>query len=201
MAIPPKSFFKKPTLKVARHLLGKVLVRRLGKKKLKGVITEVEAYDGIRDKASHASRGVTLRTKVMFGKAGVWYVYFTYGMHWMLNIVTREKGYPAAILIRSTNIVSGPGRLTKKFKINGKFNGLAASRKNGLWIEDAESVPAFKVKKSPRIGVDYAGPFWAKKEWRLFIDSGDTFRNRSFAQNKEKAGNNYGRRRSKLKKS
>jgi DNA-3-methyladenine glycosylase len=163
-------FFKKPTLEVAKGLLGKVLVRQSGGRELKAVITEVEAYDGPLDLASHASRGLTPRTKVMFGPPGTWYVYFTYGMHWMLNIVTREKGYPAAILIRSTDLASGPGRLTKRLKIDKKLNGKPAKRASGLWIEDSGiHISQSKIKKSPRIGVDYAGPIWSKKHWRFYI--------------------------------
>ena len=100
MRVLNKKFFERDTITVAKELLGKCLVRRIGKKKLRVIITEVEVYDGFRDKASHASRGKTKRNELMFGDAGHWYVYFTYGMHWMLNIVTRKKDYPAAVLIR-----------------------------------------------------------------------------------------------------
>lgn len=94
-------FFDLATPIVARGLLGKFLVRRIGKRTISAMITEVEAYDGSHDKASHASRGLTPRTKIMFGPAGHWYVYFTYGMHWLANIVCGKEGYPAAVLIRS----------------------------------------------------------------------------------------------------
>ncbi len=93
-------FFDRPALTVARELLGKYLVRKVGRKEVALMITETEAYDGFKDKASHASRGQTLRNTPMFDTAGTIYVYFTYGMHWMLNIVCGKKGYPAAILIR-----------------------------------------------------------------------------------------------------
>ncbi len=117
----PFAFFNRPTLEAAEDLLGCFLCRRLkpsearfvrsafGTKTDIGIgkdniirleITEVEAYDGFGDKASHAHRGKTERNAAMFGEAGRWYVYFTYGMHWMLNIVTGPKGYPAAVLIR-----------------------------------------------------------------------------------------------------
>ncbi|MBI2626024.1 MAG: DNA-3-methyladenine glycosylase, partial [Candidatus Nealsonbacteria bacterium] len=95
-----RSFFLRPTLLVSKELLGKYLVRKIGRKILVGKITETEAYDGFKDKASHASRGNTERNKVMFDEGGRWYVYFTYGMHWMLNIVTGPQKYPAAVLIR-----------------------------------------------------------------------------------------------------
>src|SRR3989338_2934287 len=94
-------FFNKPTLQVAPKLLGKSLVRKMGKREITGIITEVEAYVGPQDHASHAFRGRTSRSEVMFGKPGIWYVYLIYGMHHCLNIVADREGYPAAILIRS----------------------------------------------------------------------------------------------------
>ncbi len=94
-------FFKRKTLRAAKDLLGKVLVRKYRGKESKLLITEVEAYDGPHDKASHANRGRTERTKPMFEEGGVFYIYFTYGMHWLVNIVTGPKNYPAAILIRA----------------------------------------------------------------------------------------------------
>lgn len=105
----------------------------------------------------------------MFGEAGRWYVYFTYGMHWMLNIVTGPKNYPAAILIRGTDKINGPARVTKYLKIDKKFNGKIANKKTGLWMEDG----GIKIKKSQigahkRIGVDYAGK-WADKLYRFKI--------------------------------
>lgn len=163
-------FFERQTLKVARDLLGKSLCRRSGKIIICRAITEVEAYDGFKDKASHASRGMTSRNKIMFGEAGHWYVYFTYGIHWMLNIVTGKAGYPAAILIRGVLGVNGPARVTKFLKIDKKFNEKSASRKTGLWIEDGgENIKKSQIKKSPRIGVAYAGPIWSKKRYRLHL--------------------------------
>jgi DNA-3-methyladenine glycosylase len=175
-----KHFFDRPTLAVARDLLGKFLVRRYKRKKLALMITEVEAYDGPNDLASHASRGKTERNKVMFGKAGRFYVYFTYGMHWMLNIVTGPKNYPAAVLIRggiladnrkgasgparlnfSEKKLGGPARLTKYLKIDGKLNGKPATKKTGLWFEDRGINPRSKrgtldlarmISKIPRAG-------------------------------------------------
>lgn len=99
-------FESKNTIKIAKSLLGKFLVRRNRGKTTAYFITEVEAYDGFKDKASHAYRGKTERNKIMFGKAGHWYIYFTYGIHWLLNIVTGPKDYPAAVLIRSINTSS-----------------------------------------------------------------------------------------------
>ena len=133
------------------------------------MITEVEAYIGFCDRASHASRGMTPRNRVMFGPPGVWYVYFTYGMHWMLNIVTERRGYPAAILIRGVEGVSGPGRVTKFFNIDRRISGTPASRKTGLWIEErGVRVPPRAIRRLKRIGVGYAGA-WKHKLWRFSL--------------------------------
>ncbi len=135
------------------------------------MITETEAYDGFKDKASHASRGKTARNAPMFGPAGVWYVYFTYGMHWMLNIVCGKKDYPSAVLIRGAGDIQGPARLTKFLKVAEKFNGEKAAAKTGLWIEDGGmKIKPRQIKRTPRIGVAYAGIYWAKKPLRFLLD-------------------------------
>ena len=160
------------TLKVAENLLGKYLVRKIGDKEIALKINEIEAYDGFEDKASHAHKGRTDRNKIMFGEAGNWYVYLVYGMHDMLNIVTGKKDYPAAILIRGAGDISWPGRLTKFLKIDKKLNGKSASVKTGLWFEDrGESIDKKKIKRTSRIGVNYAGSIWAKKIIALFCFS------------------------------
>jgi len=162
-----KDFFEQPTLVVARDLVGKFLVRN-GKKFM---ITEVEAYDGFGDKASHASRGETLRNKVMFGEAGRWYVYLVYGMHNMLNIVTGPEKYPAAVLIRGVEGILGPARLTKALEIDRSMNTRKASPETGLWIEDRGVViPENRIKRTPRVGVAYAGPEWSQKPWRFVAE-------------------------------
>lgn len=133
------------------------------------MITEVEAYVGPKDKASHASRGKTERTRVMFGRPGYWYVYLIYGLYYCLNIVTEKEGYPAAILIRSVEKVKGPGRLCRKFKIDTTFNQKPASRKTGLWIEDrGVIVRPGSISGGKRIGVEYAGK-WKEKPWRFYF--------------------------------
>lgn len=166
-----EKFFNRPTLVVARELLGKYLVRRQGKKLEKFIITEVEAYGGFNDLASHASRGKTVRNAPMFSKAGVWYVYFTYGMHWMLNVVTGPENFPAAVLIRGVKGINGPARLTKYLKIDKRFNNKLAISKTGLWVENNSKIENWKLKieNSPRIGVAYAGPIWSKKPWRFLL--------------------------------
>lgn len=165
-----KKFFERATLVVARNLLGKFLVRKKGRTEIAYMITEVEAYDGHNDKASHAHRGETTRNKVMFGRAGVWYVYLVYGMYDMLNVVAGPVGYPAAILIRGLDGIFGPGRLTKTLNINRDMNGSIATRKSGLWIEDRGFMIEEKdIQKTPRIGVHYAGSIWSKKPYRLVL--------------------------------
>lgn len=173
-------FFSRATLCVARELLGCFLCRKIKRKIIRLEIAEVEAYDGPKDTASHASCGQTARNAPMFGEAGVWYVYFTYGMHWMLNIVTGPKGYPAAVLIRGARLsfpsaaadesreISGPARLTKFLKIDKRFNNKNAGVKTGLWIEKGKQVSAKEIKHTPRIGVAYAGA-WAKKPYRFVL--------------------------------
>lgn len=168
--ILPKKFFERGTLLVARDLLGKFLVRKRGRKKVAYMIMEVEGYDGHQDKASHAHRGETTRNKVMFGEAGVWYVYFVYGMYDMLNVVTGPHGYPAAVLIRGIEGINGPGRLTGALGITRRLNGKDAVQKSGLWIEDRGiRVKKNDIKKVPRVGVNYAGSVWSKKPYRFIL--------------------------------
>ncbi len=165
-----KEFFDRPALAVARGLIGKYLVRRRGRRLEARMITEVEAYDGWRDKASHASRGLTARNAPMFGPPGYWYVYFVYGMHWMLNVVTGAKGYPAAVLIRATEGIRGPARLTKRLGVARPLNGRPADRSSGLWIEDrGVRIRPRDIHRGPRIGVAYAGE-WAAKPYRFHLD-------------------------------
>jgi len=163
-------FQSKNTPQIAKSLLGKFLVRRYRGKTAVHLITGVEAYDGFQDKASHAHRGKTERNKIMFGPAGHWYIYFTYGMHWMLNIVTGPKDYPAAILIRGIENIKGPARLTKALHIDKKLHRKSASKISGLWMEDrGVKISRNRIKSAPRIGVAYAGPIWSKKKYRFFI--------------------------------
>lgn len=159
----PQSFFQRPALQVAEDLPGKFLVTPSDAL----MITEVEVYDGFEDRASHAFKGRTARNSVMFGPGGFWYVYFVYGMYWMLNIVTGAEDYPSAILIRGAGTFNGPGKLTRELGIDKSFYGLAATPKNGLWIEDRGVRLAGGLQKTPRIGVKYAGEEWAAKKWRF----------------------------------
>ena len=171
-----QAYFRRPTLRVARGLLGKYLVRQNGETRLVGRIVEVEAYIGPNDRACHASRGRTARTDVMFGPAGCAYVYLIYGMYHCLNVVTEREGYPAAVLIRGVVQeldgrpplhVEGPGKICRAFQIDRALNRLDLTLGQGLWVEDrGVRVSASGIGAYPRIGVDYAGP-WAAKPWRF----------------------------------
>ncbi len=134
------------------------------------MITEVEAYDGERDLACHARVGRTKRTEVMYAAGGVWYVYLCYGVHEMLNLVVGPEDWPAAVLIRGVEGLSGPGRLTKGLGIGRELNGAKADEVSGLWIEDRGGrMPRGRVMATPRVGVDFAGPVWAGKRWRYVL--------------------------------
>lgn len=162
------AFFARKAPVVARKLLGTYLVRRRGNTIRRYMIVETEAYDGFDDLASHASRGVTQRTEVMFGPSGYWYVYLVYGMHEMLNVVCGPKGYPSAVLLRAVSGIEGPARLTKTLHITRVLNKEPIDRRSGLWIEGSlDKVP--KIKQTSRIGVTYAGKKWANKKWRFVL--------------------------------
>jgi DNA-3-methyladenine glycosylase len=167
-----KSFYGLPALKLARALIGLTLVRSWRGRQLKGRITETEAYLGPRDLASHASRGRTARTEVMFGPPGHAYVYLIYGRWHCLNVVAGPRGRPHAVLIRSVVPLSGfrknaqgPGLVCERMKIDKKLNGenLAGEK---LWIERPEGFRPPSLRKRARVGVDYAGA-WAAKLWRF----------------------------------
>jgi len=161
------SFFNTPADDVARNLLGMTLVRCLDGERVALTISETEAYLGPHDLACHAARGKTTRTAVMYGPPGTLYVYFIYGLHWMLNVVTGPTGYPAAVLIRGAGCHQGPGRLTRALKIDDTFNGRAANPRWGLWFERSER--AVKIIATPRIGVAYAGPQWSSRKLRFVL--------------------------------
>jgi DNA-3-methyladenine glycosylase len=156
---------------VARDLLGKLLVARVDGRRVALPLTEVEAYHGSEDRASHAARGRTKRNRPMFGPPGHWYVYFVYGMHWMLNVVTATEDVPSAVLLRGAGDVVGPARLTRRLGVDRAFDARPAVRATGLWIEAGGLVaPRRHVARTPRIGVDYAGETWAARPWRWVID-------------------------------
>jgi DNA-3-methyladenine glycosylase len=177
----PREFYERPTLKVAKDLLGKVLIKQTPNEIIQTKIIDVEAYVGPKDKACHASKGRTTRTEILFGPAGFTYVYLIYGMYHCLNIVTEREDYPAAILIRGLEImakenptaspthIGGPGRVCRFLEVDRTHNGLDTTLGRALWIEDQGlAVSRKQIQALPRIGVDYAGE-WAKKLWRFCL--------------------------------
>ena len=166
-----RAYFNRSTLAVARSLVGKRLVRDNGTGRIVGTIVETEAYVGPHDLACHASKGRTARTDVLFGPPGIAYVYFIYGMHHMLNVVTEREEFPAAVLIRALEIdgtlIDGPGRLCRDLSIDRSLNRMDLTEGRELWFEDpGTKIAAAQIKTFPRIGVDYAGE-WAKKPYRF----------------------------------
>jgi len=167
----PRKFYMRNTIHVAKELLGKTLVRRVGKQTLTGIIVETEAYMGKNDPASHAARKKTERNKAMFGQVGRSYVYFTYGMHYCLNVVAKkDEDESGAILIRSiqpqkgikimiknrktdviSNLSNGPGKLTQAMKITTKQYNVDLTRNSTLFISDG--IKPTKILAKSRIGI------------------------------------------------
>lgn len=161
-------FFTRDVLDVAPDMPGKILVSRNPSGEYsRQMITEVEAYRGEEDLACHAAKGRTARTEVLYHEGGLLYVYFIYGMYWMLNIVTGTSGIPQAVLIRGAGEFNGPGKLTRALGIDRSFYGEDLAVSDRIWIEDTGLKP--EITTSPRIGVDYSGEFWKTRPWRYFI--------------------------------
>ena len=183
--ILPKKFYNRPTLIVARELIGARLVRILDGVKLAGLITETEAYIGQTDLACHAKAGFTPRTAPMFGPPGHAYIYFTYGNHWMLNAVTEKEGFPAAVLIRAIQPIEGievmmerrsgrdtlgPGKLTQALGITKSENNINLTEADSsLWIEAGIFIPNKSVTIGPRVGLNKTPQPWLSKPWRFLV--------------------------------
>jgi DNA-3-methyladenine glycosylase len=170
-----RSFYMRDTSRVAKDLLGKVLVKESGDSTASGIIIETEAYYGSGDPASHAFRGSTPRSRIMFGKAGIAYVYLCYGVYWLLNIVTEEKTIPGAVLIRGlkpvdgildmqkrrktggtgSKLTDGPGKLTIAMNIDSSDNGKDMTDiKSGIYVIDKNiGNKDFTIKNTGRIGI------------------------------------------------
>jgi DNA-3-methyladenine glycosylase len=167
--------FERPTLVVARALLG-AFVRNARARRV-GMITEVEAYKGPHDLACHARNGRrTARVEPLYGRGGTVYVYLVYGMHWLLNFSTAGPEKPEGVLVRAVlaedgTLVDGPGRVTRHLAIDKRFDGLDAVTSTRLWLEDrGVRVPPRHLRRGPRVGIDFAGPYWAARPWRFWID-------------------------------
>jgi DNA-3-methyladenine glycosylase len=157
-----RTFFARGAIELAPDLIGKILVRRVEGAIRRARIVETEAYIGPHDLACHAARGRTARTEVMFGPAGHAYMYFIYGMHWMLNIVAAKPGDAQAVLIRAAEPLhgweinlTGPGRLARGFGFTRADNGLDLTGVTATFLEEDGS-PCPRIVRSKRIGVDYA---------------------------------------------
>jgi DNA-3-methyladenine glycosylase len=170
----PRSFYDRDTVVVAQELLGKCLVHVSAGRERIGRIVEVEAYLGAHDLASHSSRGLTERTKVMFGPPGYAYVYFVYGMYYCMNVVTEREGHGAAVLLRALEPVKdvegrtqGPGLLCRAMHIDKRLNAHDLLSDN-FYIAAPDEPTSGAIVKGPRIGVDYAR-HWAKRHLRFYI--------------------------------
>ena len=184
-----RSFFDRPALQVTRDLLGMRLVRLDGGRRLSGTIVEAEAYIGEEDLGCHCKAGRTPRTRVMYGPPGHAYVYFTYGMHWMLNLVVEAEGFPAAVLIRAilplegldviasrrdgqpeARWTDGPGKICQALNIDGSLNGAdLCAPSAGLFIERGEPVLDSSVTIGPRVGLNSVPEPWKSKPWRFLV--------------------------------
>lgn len=184
-----RSFFARDTLEVARDLLGRRLVRMVDGERLSGSIVEAEAYVGEEDEASHASPGLTKRNASMYGPPGHAYVYLIYGMYHCFNVVTGERGFPAAVLVRALEpaeglevmrerrggrpdeeLTSGPGRLCEALGIGLRFDGVdLCAPEAPLFLEVGDRVPDERVATGPRVNVrgDEAA---LNVPWRFYID-------------------------------
>ena len=172
----PRSFYDRDTKLVARELLGKLLVHETGGVQRIGRIVETEAYLGEHDLAAHSSKGLTPRTKIMFGPPGHAYVYFIYGMHFCMNVVTEREGHASAVLLRALEPVAnvegrtcGPGLLCRALHIDRRLNGRDLLG-DSLFIAAPKLRENFSVVRRPRIGVDYA-KHWSKRLLRFYVKS------------------------------
>ena len=188
--ILPQSFYNRPVLDVARDLLGRRVVRLLDDQRVSGLIVETEAYRGEEDLACHARAGLTPRTAVMYGPAGHAYVYFTYGMHWMLNCVTGPENFSAAVLIRAIlpqegletiainragrprrEWCNGPAKLCQALAIDGEHNNITLNNPDGnLWLEEGQPVEDMHVQNTPRIGINNTPEPWRSIPWRFVVN-------------------------------
>lgn len=162
-------FFKADALEIAPKLLGMQLVRQFDNQvQLVLDINEIEVYRGEEDLSCHASKGRTQRTEVMYHEGGRVYVYLIYGMYWLLNITTGPINHPQAILIRGTQQFSGPGRIGKALQLDKTFYGEDICKSDRLWILSGTNAQ-HNFETRPRVGIDYAGEYWANVPWRYVL--------------------------------
>lgn len=181
-----REFYNRPTLSVARDLLGQLLVRRWDNQNLVGRIVETEAYIGENDPACHAARGLTPRNAIMYGPPGHAYIYFIYGMYYCLNVVTEREGFPAAVLIRAVEplegisfmktfrgveklnqLASGPGKLCQAFQLDRSLNGKDLCRVGDLFIAAGTPIPDDRIVQTSRVGIREG----QHHLWRFYIQN------------------------------
>ena len=189
----PRSFYERLAPDVAPDLLGCLLVRSVNGRRLVGRILETEAYQGEEDQACHARVGLTARTAVMYGPPGHAYIYFTYGMHWLLNAVTSQPGVPSAVLIRSVEAIegldqleffrphlagtagwlNGPAKVAQAFNLTGLLNAVdLCDPASPLLIESGARPQASQVLRGPRVGISSVPEPWRSLPWRWSFTPG-----------------------------
>lgn len=190
-----REFFLQPTLEVSKALLGKYLIHEYHGQKLGGLIVETEAYIGRRDRAAHSYGGRrTRRNEVEYGLGGHVYIYMVYGLHYQLNFVTAGQDEPECVLIRALeptdgvevmkklrrtdslrNLTSGPGKLCQALHLDKSLYGAdLCAPGSKFYLEDrGVKIAPGRIKKGPRVGIDYAGPYWSKIHWRFQLDNRD----------------------------
>ncbi|HVY53365.1 MAG TPA: DNA-3-methyladenine glycosylase [Gammaproteobacteria bacterium] len=169
-----REFYDRDTIEVAHDLLGKYIIHHVNKVERIGKIVEVEAYLGPHDLAAHSSKGLTNRTRVMFGPPGHAYVYLIYGMYYCMNFVTEKEGHASAVLLRAiepiqniTERTNGPGLLCNALGITKAQHG-ADLLSDTFYVADPQNQEAFTIVKKARVGVDYAR-HWARRLLRFYI--------------------------------
>jgi DNA-3-methyladenine glycosylase len=184
-----REFYERPTLQAARDLLGMRLVRLEDGRRLSGTIVETEAYTGEEDLGCHCRAGLTPRTRVMYGPPGHAYVYFTYGMHWLLNFVTEPAGCPAAVLVRAihpeegadliaarrvgqpaSRWTDGPAKICQALNIDRRLNGAdLCAPDSELFVETGSPIPDSSVTNGPRVGLNTVPEPWKSVPWRFVV--------------------------------
>jgi len=167
-----RNFFLRPVVEVARDILGKYIIVE-GKK---AKIIETEAYLGKKDRASHSFGGkITPRNKIEYSIGGHIYIYLVYGMYWQINVTTGKEGYPECFLIRAVDAgddikkTNGPGKLCRYLNLDKSYYGEDVVKSRRIYFEKGEN-NSFKIISCPRIGIDYAGSYWAGRKLRFLIE-------------------------------
>ena len=179
-----RDFYLRDTLEVAQDLLGKYIIRKTPKGEIIGQIIETEAYIGPKDKASHAYLGkITKRNQAEFLIGGHIYIYLVYGFYWQFNISTNLEGKPECVLIRALrgvkhfekenleiNSTNGPGKVCQFLQIDKNFYGEDLVTSKRIYLEDwGEKINSNEILKTKRVGIDYAGKYWASRKWRFLL--------------------------------